>query len=466
MTKSAADVAASARDEGMVTADVLLRTQTFQERLEQARANRARALQASGKDDPAPVTLSKPWEREVSPPAGRRPARAAPIDQAVPTLFFPEGVRPARTADPASPVASEAPKSAPALPAPVRARSPLLRTAIGFSLGLGLGLTLALRPWVTSDRPLPAATTSVGQTAVATAAVAPPTGSEAGAGGASLSAGPSFDVAPLIPASADMPSPVAATVAPAEAMPETAPAALAALPVVAPAVWLSETVALFPGRPEAGAAIPGTDSPLPVGLPMPVPAHATPEITPSYGMESFMSATAPLPEYAGLTIKVLTPAAPDTAEIAALTGELVKAGFPRPDVGQVGLAVSRTHVRFYHAQDAAAATALAASIGAEARDFTGTGSTPPDGLIELWIAAPSSQEPQAKDTGPTPKSVADKAPAKPAAKKPAKAKTAATKAQTAAKAKAARDAAQAADAAEAARVKARLLLLLQGGANP
>ena len=50
------------------------------------------------------------------------------------------------------------------------------------------------------------------------------------------------------------------------------------------------------------------------------------------------------------------------------------------------LTIGDTHLRYYHAEDAAAADALAAEIGASARDFTSYTPRPDPGLIEVWVA--------------------------------------------------------------------------------
>lgn len=449
MTKSATDVAASARDDSMVTADVLLRSQTFQQRLDQARAARERALQAGGKDEASPATLSKPWERAAAAHERHAAAGTAPFERAAPTLFFPEGVRPAPPANrPAPAVAPEAVADA----APPR--STLTRTVIGFSLGLGLGLALALwlRPATTPDQ---AVTLEPGEPS-------PPAGADAALAGAILTNGTGADATAIIPASAEGTTQRSAAAAPAGAAPETPPARPAAQPEAAPAIWIPATADALPVTPgEAMAAAPASDAtPRMAGLAMALPVVAMAEDAPRYGMEPRAQVPGLSPDRARLTIKVLSPAAPDTAGMRALSEQLVGRGFPPPDVGQVGFAVRHSQVRYYHAADAEAAAALAAEIGAEARDFTGTDPAPPDGLIELWIAPPEDLDQQTAS--------ADKAPKAPAAKAPAKKKTSAAKARKAAQAQAsaAQASTQAADAAEAARVKARLLLLLQGAGNP
>jgi hypothetical protein len=62
------------------------------------------------------------------------------------------------------------------------------------------------------------------------------------------------------------------------------------------------------------------------------------------------------------------------------------AGFDAAAPGRVGVRISRTHVRHYHAADLALAEEVAAAVGGEARDFTDFRPLPPPGTIELWLA--------------------------------------------------------------------------------
>lgn len=51
----------------------------------------------------------------------------------------------------------------------------------------------------------------------------------------------------------------------------------------------------------------------------------------------------------------------------------------------VNLSISKSNVRFYYDQDAALASHIAATIAAEARDFTTFRPRPAEGLIEIWL---------------------------------------------------------------------------------
>ena len=462
MTKSAAEVAASAREESMVTAEVLLRSQTFQERLEQARAAREQALSARGADDLSGSTLSKPWDRQ-RPAGDRRPApvAAVPLERAAPTLFFPEEPRPAanrtapaempRPAQISPPVETQAVTETAQKPA----RSPLLRTAIGFTLGvgLGLGIALALRPAPAPEAPNPPATT------VAAPTVSVP--ADAFSPAAPLSAPAAGDGAPVLPVAGDAPSQRQPLTTPVAAGTETPPAAPADPVAPAPSALAVVPNLRAPAASDAAPLAPASDIPtIRTALAVTMAAPMGPDAGASYGAEATSPAHTDL---AHLSIKLLSAAAPDDPALDALGERLTQAGFPAPDMGQVSYRVRETHVRFYHGEDAAAARDLAQLIGAEARDFTGADTPPPAGLIELWVAPSGAAVPPAPKTDAAPKAAkpktagakADAKTAKAAAKKKADAARAEAQAQ-----------AQAAEAAEAARVKARILLLLQSGKNP
>ena len=48
--------------------------------------------------------------------------------------------------------------------------------------------------------------------------------------------------------------------------------------------------------------------------------------------------------------------------------------------------IRSTHIRYFHAEDAALAKTAAAALGAQARDFTSYSPAPPVGQLEIWIA--------------------------------------------------------------------------------
>jgi hypothetical protein len=102
-------------------------------------------------------------------------------------------------------------------------------------------------------------------------------------------------------------------------------------------------------------------------------------------------------------VNVMAPESIADADLTATIAGLQGAGFRLGENDRGSFKVSKSHVRFYHASDRAAAEALAARIGGEARDFTASDFDPPEGMIELWL----------QGSGPT---VAAAKPAKPAKK--------------------------------------------------
>ncbi|MFK7764486.1 MAG: hypothetical protein AB8B62_14595 [Roseobacter sp.] len=61
-------------------------------------------------------------------------------------------------------------------------------------------------------------------------------------------------------------------------------------------------------------------------------------------------------------------------------------GFSVDAVNRVNFKVSKTHVRYYRAEDAAVARAIAAEVGGAAKDFTTLRNRPPEGQVEVWLA--------------------------------------------------------------------------------
>lgn len=87
-------------------------------------------------------------------------------------------------------------------------------------------------------------------------------------------------------------------------------------------------------------------------------------------------------------------------DIAALVHE---AGWQAETTRTSPFTVSKTHVRYYHADDRAAAQKLAALFSAGARDFTDVRPSPPTGMVELWLAGGGSGKvPAPHPRGPNP----------------------------------------------------------------
>ncbi|MBT8412863.1 MAG: hypothetical protein KJO30_00925 [Boseongicola sp.] len=72
-----------------------------------------------------------------------------------------------------------------------------------------------------------------------------------------------------------------------------------------------------------------------------------------------------------------------TAENAVATAADI--GIPVDQTRRANVSISRTNIRYFHAQDAEAATILASGLGGVARDFTDFTPPPNPGVIEIWI---------------------------------------------------------------------------------
>lgn len=60
-------------------------------------------------------------------------------------------------------------------------------------------------------------------------------------------------------------------------------------------------------------------------------------------------------------------------------------GIPVDQTRRASVSISRTNIRYYHEEDAEAATILASGIGGIARDFTDFTPPPNPGVIEVWL---------------------------------------------------------------------------------
>ncbi|WP_068112985.1 hypothetical protein [Tropicimonas marinistellae] len=86
------------------------------------------------------------------------------------------------------------------------------------------------------------------------------------------------------------------------------------------------------------------------------------------------------------TITLFAPGSVSDAAVGSLRADLVSSGYDLSSPARVNFSISKSNVRYYHAEDAAVAASLAADSGALLRDFTGSGSSAPPGTIELWLA--------------------------------------------------------------------------------
>ena len=99
----------------------------------------------------------------------------------------------------------------------------------------------------------------------------------------------------------------------------------------------------------------------------------------------------PAAAYPGVVVLVHAPEKPADLDLS-MAGTLVgTAGFPIGRAVTVPFTVSATNVRYYHAEDAAAAAAIAKLVNGEARDFTHSGSTAGPGSVGTAKAAAKSK---------------------------------------------------------------------------
>lgn len=88
----------------------------------------------------------------------------------------------------------------------------------------------------------------------------------------------------------------------------------------------------------------------------------------------------------GILVHILAPSSLSDERLNSTSAMLEQAGYPLKDPARVGFTVSQNNVRYYHAEDASIAQALAEMVGGTARDFTSYSPSPPAGTIEVWMA--------------------------------------------------------------------------------
>lgn len=349
----------------------------LEERLKVARAQRAAALanRTPASDAPAPAPGKLPSETAL----GRPPSPSLGIE---PDLAPPGARRPAPSRGSARPAErSTAPPPAPApqvdVAAPLAPKAPPLpakRSWVGpASLGLAFaaGITVAVLASGLLRTP------AVPPPSLATAA--PPPDTPSPQAGARLDAPPAEapNLTPTELATSLAEAPRVSAEAPALARPTPGFAPEFPAPAASPAV-----------RPEALAP---SEAPAPVPPPLVALAPAPP---PRPSLET----AAPAPDVAaappdlaaeGGPVTVHAPGLTPDETVSAATGALSAAGFsPNPPV-RVNFVIGRTHVRYYHAADSAAAATLAAALPdgpVEVRDFTDAPTRAAPGTLEIWLA--------------------------------------------------------------------------------
>jgi hypothetical protein len=97
-------------------------------------------------------------------------------------------------------------------------------------------------------------------------------------------------------------------------------------------------------------------------------------------------ANARVPGADALLVRVAAPGTAPEAEIDRVSAVLTAAGVGESRLDRVSHRVSEPHLRYYHAEDAEAAAALARAMDLDLRDFTRFRPAPPDGMIEVFLA--------------------------------------------------------------------------------
>ena len=90
-------------------------------------------------------------------------------------------------------------------------------------------------------------------------------------------------------------------------------------------------------------------------------------------------------DLSGILVRVHTPRAVDPEIMALLVLDLAGTGAEMVDPVPFGYSVSTPHVRYYHANTADKAVALADFLGFDVRGFTDMASKPRPGTVEIWF---------------------------------------------------------------------------------
>ena len=133
-------------------------------------------------------------------------------------------------------------------------------------------------------------------------------------------------------------------------------------------------------QPSAPVVITGfSPEPLP-----PLGPEARPDAAPVAQSDGSI-ATPPAFDPAAYRIVLHVPQSVSDANLQRITTGIEAAGLiaePR----RITLSISKSNLRYYHAEDAAIAAVLALTANAELRDFTAFRPRPAEGLIEIWLA--------------------------------------------------------------------------------
>ncbi len=108
----------------------------------------------------------------------------------------------------------------------------------------------------------------------------------------------------------------------------------------------------------------------------------------------------PTPSLLGDTTNVvlLVPSFVPQSEAESAIKIAAALGIPVDQTRRASVSISRTNIRYFHEDDAAAATVLAEGLGGLARDFTTFTPSPSLGVIEIWIEGRGGSAPANEDS--------------------------------------------------------------------
>lgn len=409
----------SDNEDALTRADHGLESKEWADRLADARARRAEALQQRSKTAatqrlvrpearPPPVLMTEALgdDPELAPSFD---TRSAPLTERLsrgvsPSEPPPETLQPATSRPDGQPVATGVSEAvgrtspAPDVPtSPVRFdRGGGQLVLAAFALGLGLGIPLATTAWFLntgSERVTKgiASTDGPAKTSLETS-MSVPVVSELGK--------PPRNTATSAPNAAPegpsdiLPPDLGVLLPPPAAIPHSAPVSLRAAPLQAPG-------------PPKDAGLDDRQATAQIATPVPVPAA---DLHPDEPAKT-LADTVPLQQMAPTVVPagspfVDVPVADDNDMLPDGVGQVyiyAPRRAPRDRANEVvttlrdagasvraptttAATIRQTHIRYYHAEDAEAARAAAKIIGADARDFTNYAPSPPVGMLEVWIA--------------------------------------------------------------------------------
>lgn len=123
------------------------------------------------------------------------------------------------------------------------------------------------------------------------------------------------------------------------------------------------------------------------------PVYTTPGMRntrpPNQGDEAIPQEAMARLETSQLRLAVYVPERSATDQRDQTIGWLTAEGWT-PEEAVTPITVGKTHVRYFHPQDRAAAQDLAAALNADVRDFVSFTPSPEDGYLELWLGGPGA----------------------------------------------------------------------------